>query len=85
MPVLVPVFSHRFLPAFRGTTGDPVLSVYQTDIIYSGADLAGYLLREFGPTGRSREVENANRIPFWSFFLEDADPVPEYPCPSREG
>jgi hypothetical protein len=41
-PPLIPVFSHRFLPAEPLTAGNPVLSVYQTDIIYYGSDLASY-------------------------------------------
>ncbi len=48
VPRLVPVHSHRYLPAGRGTSGHPVLSVMQTDIIGYGANLAAYLRHEFG-------------------------------------
>ncbi|MFI7546636.1 hypothetical protein [Actinoplanes sp. NPDC049599] len=48
VPRLVPVHSHRYLPAGRGASGHPVLSVMQTDIIGYGADLAAYLRHEFG-------------------------------------
>ncbi|WP_233625125.1 hypothetical protein [Actinoplanes sp. ATCC 53533] len=48
VPRLVPVYSHRYLPAGRGTSGHPVLSVMQTDIISYGADLTAYLRHEFG-------------------------------------
>jgi cell wall assembly regulator SMI1 len=47
-PRLIPVYGHRYLPAGRGTEGHPVLSVWQTDIIIYGADLASYLRHEFG-------------------------------------
>jgi hypothetical protein len=46
-PRLIPVYSHRYLPAGRGTTGHPVLSVMQTDIVVYGADLKAYLRHEF--------------------------------------
>ena len=48
VPRLVPVHSHRYLPAGRGTSGHPVLSVMQTDILGYGADLAAYIRHEFG-------------------------------------
>ena len=48
VPRLVPVYSHRYLPAGRGTSGHPVLSVMQTDIIGYGADLTAYIRHEFG-------------------------------------
>jgi hypothetical protein len=48
VPRLVPVYSHRYLPAGRGTSGHPVLSVMQTDIISYGANLTAYVRHEFG-------------------------------------
>jgi hypothetical protein len=48
VPRLVPVHSHRYLPAGRGTSGHPVLSVMQTDIIGYGASLTAYVKHEFG-------------------------------------
>ena len=47
-PKLVPLFSHRYTPAAPAPSGAPVFSVYQADVIYYGADLHDYLLREFG-------------------------------------
>lgn len=52
VPRLVPVYSHRYLPAGRGTSGHPVLSVMQTDIISQGADLPTYIRHEFGGAPR---------------------------------
>ncbi|MEU6576597.1 hypothetical protein [Streptomyces sp. NPDC046805] len=46
-PVLVPVYGHRYLPAGRGSHGHPVLSLWQTDVIYYGLDLVDYMHREF--------------------------------------
>jgi hypothetical protein len=48
VPQMVPVYSHRYLPAGRGTFGHPVLSMYQTDIIFYGVDLVDYVYQEFG-------------------------------------
>lgn len=48
VPQMVPVYSHRYLPAGRGTFGHPVLSMYQTDIIVYGLDLVDYISQEFG-------------------------------------
>jgi hypothetical protein len=45
---MVPIYGHRYLPAGRGTFGHPVLSMWHTDIIYYGLDLADYIDREFG-------------------------------------
>jgi hypothetical protein len=47
-PKLFPVFSHRYLLAEPCVAGNPVLSVYQSDIIIYGNDLRDYLLAEFG-------------------------------------
>ena len=47
VPRLVPVHSHRYLPAGRGTSGHPVLSVMQTDISGNGANLAAFLNNDF--------------------------------------
>lgn len=73
-PVLIPIFSHRFIPATPHESGNPVLSVYQTDIIYYGADLTDYLHNEFsayfGRTGY-HIAGKSRRIPFWSRFLEE--------------
>lgn len=72
VPQLVPVHGHRYLPAGRGTSGHPVLSVYQTDIIYYGLDLADYIHQEFGGPGLDRSDPAWNPVataPFWRDFL----------------
>ena len=48
-PRLIPIYSHRYLPADPLLPGNPVFSVYQTDIIYYGYDLATYFAQEFAP------------------------------------
>jgi hypothetical protein len=67
-PVMVPVYSHRYLPSGRGTFGHPVLSMYQTDIIEYGDNLLDYVAREFGvpiPTAPTASYSGP-RVDFWS-------------------
>jgi hypothetical protein len=68
-PRLIPVYVHRYLPALPCLPGNPVFSVYQTDIIYYGADLADYFCNEFRQQfGRTEHAIGANirLIEFWS-------------------
>jgi hypothetical protein len=46
-PRLIPVYTHRMMPDEPHQVGNPVFSVHQTDIIVYGANLLGYLAREF--------------------------------------
>lgn len=70
-PKMIPVYAHRYLPAGRGTYGHPVLSIYQTDIIVYGTDLADYIQHEFSGSGRpiSADAIPPPMVPFWSEFL----------------
>lgn len=70
-PALVPVYAHRYLPAGPGGFGHPVLSVWQTDIIYYGLDLVDYVDREFRETrGEVDESWNPQAtVPFWRDLL----------------
>jgi hypothetical protein len=70
-PTLVPVYAHRYLPAGRGTSGHPVLSMWQTDVIYYGTDLADYMHREFDDTRRQVDASWAPKatVPFWRDLL----------------
>jgi hypothetical protein len=64
-PRMVPVHSHRYLPAGRGTSGHPVLSIYRTDVTCAGADLADFLHREFG-VGEATGRAGTATVTFWS-------------------
>jgi hypothetical protein len=70
-PTMIPLYGHRYLPAGRGTHGHPVLSVYQTDIIVYGLDLADYIDHEFGGSGWSIDAgwTPPPMVGFWSDFL----------------
>jgi hypothetical protein len=64
-PKLIPLIGHRYLPVEPNTSGNPVFSIYQTDIIYYGANLDHYFQNEFG--GWSSLEDSAYRhIRFWS-------------------
>ena len=68
-PTLVPVFSHRYLPSEPSEAGNPVFSVYQTDIIYYGANLQSYFEIEFlGSQWRAPEFPRPIR--FWTRLVE---------------
>lgn len=64
-PKLIPLVSHRYLPAEPGESGNPVFSVYQTDIIYYGANLEHYFENEFG-VWSSLDKSAYRHIRFWS-------------------
>lgn len=65
-PFLIPVYSHRYLPAEPPEAGNPVMSVYQTDIIYYGRDLRAYLANEFGGQRDFPNDDEVRPVRFWS-------------------
>jgi hypothetical protein len=72
VPQMVPVYSHRYLPAGRGSFGHPVLSMHRTDIIYYGTDLVDYVHQEFD-AGRNRvdaQWQPRATVTFWRDLVE---------------
>src|SRR2546421_12678344 len=68
-PVLIPICSHRFLPAEPCEAGNPVFSIHQTDIIYYGSDLLDYLQNEFSYYFQRSQYHLSGKpraIRFWS-------------------
>jgi hypothetical protein len=68
-PHLIPIYSHRYMPDRPCIAGNPVFSIYQTDIIYYGADLFDYLCNEFEHSfGRAKYAlgSQPRQIEFWS-------------------
>jgi hypothetical protein len=62
-PTLLPIYSHRYLPVF---------SVYQTDVIHYGNDLASYFAHEFKftlPNTFENPQRPKNRIEFWDALV----------------
>ena len=73
VPKLIPVFIHRYLPDRPSIEGNPVFSVYQTDIIYYGSSLQIYLQNEFLDDLGVPEYQISDpprRIEFWSDFVD---------------
>ena len=65
-PRLIPIFGHRYLPATPTRAGNPVFSVYQSDVIHYGADLDDYLDREENGLDCRPWPEALREIEFWS-------------------
>jgi len=77
-PKLIPIFGHRYIPEEPSEVGNPVFSVIQTDIIYYGYDLTGYLLNELNHTYLSVDfpdllpdyvAKSPRSIRFWDYFV----------------
>jgi hypothetical protein len=64
-PFLIPVYSHRYLPASPHAAGNPVFSVHQTDIIRYGNDLPSYLTNEFGVHNPYPVPSSPRPVAFW--------------------
>ncbi|MEZ5977554.1 MAG: SMI1/KNR4 family protein [Planctomycetota bacterium] len=66
-PRLVPLYGHRYLPVDPPESGNPVFSVYQTDVILYGSSLELYFATEFGTLPWKEAVAKpARHVPFWS-------------------
>ena len=76
-PKLIPIYGHRYIPEEPHAHGNPIFSVYQTDIICYGVNLAVYIRAEtrgYLPTETLESPDLApplRRIRFWSFFIGD--------------
>lgn len=66
-PRLIPLFAHRYIPEEPFERGNPVFSVYQTDVIYYGSDLQNWLARELPAAPSSLPpLGPIKPIRFWS-------------------
>lgn len=73
-PVLIPVFSHRVIPA-GPVAGNPVFSVHQTDIIVYGDSLEEYWINEFEGAATNQDTlcpaqPPPRQIAFWSDIID---------------
>jgi len=72
VPKLLPIYSHRFISSFPNEAGNPVFSVYQTDIIIYGRDLWDYFEIEYREKDYSNiEFDKIKAIPFWNDIIID--------------
>ncbi|MGG3470276.1 SMI1/KNR4 family protein [Neobacillus pocheonensis] len=66
-PKLIPIFSHRYISDTPSESGNPIYSVYQTDIIFYGDNLTTYFKVEFDLMDQQDiDFDNIKEIPFWS-------------------
>ncbi len=78
-PKLIPIYGHRYLLAEPCKAGNPVLSIYQSDMIVYGVNLHNYFLSEFGELAgveghgsfqlTPEQYEEVQEIPFWGDFI----------------
>lgn len=84
-PKLIPVIGHRYLLAEPCVPGNPVLSIYQSDVVVYGEDLRDFLLHELGDWLGLRDWQTADvlqskgstgrdesyyeTIPFWGGLI----------------
>jgi hypothetical protein len=71
-PKLIPIQGHRYMPSRPFESGNPVLSVYQSDIICYGLNLEDYFHNEysfhFGRLGYQLSDEPKS-VEFWASFI----------------
>lgn len=66
VPKLIPIYSHRYISSEPNEPGNPIISVYQTDIIYYGENLLSYLEVEFNLKNRNEiNFDSIKKIRFW--------------------
>jgi hypothetical protein len=68
-PKLIPLFSHRYLPAKPNHADNPVFSIVQTDIIYYGQNIYHYFQIEFGLKTFEKAIakpKTPKDIEFWT-------------------
>ena len=68
-PALIPIYGHRAIPNEPFEAGNPVFSVWQTDIIIYGNDLGDYLRNEFHG-GRGCDELPERTIRSWTAMLD---------------
>ncbi|WP_214481728.1 SMI1/KNR4 family protein [Bacillus sp. SM2101] len=73
-PKLIPVYSHRYISSEPIENWNPIMSVYQTDIIYYGENLSSYLQKEFIlKKPKHLDFNNIKPIRFWSNIIDNWD------------
>lgn len=68
-PKLIPIYSHRYLPALEDAN-PPVISTVGRDTVFYGVSLEDYLLREFCNASTDLVEIKVPHIALWSDILE---------------
>lgn len=70
-PPLIPIYSHRFMPSYPISAGNPVISVWQPiDTVYYGHNIVDYFNNEFGLSLKTSKFSYPLPVPYWgkAFF-----------------
>ncbi len=68
-PRLIPVYSRRYIPCEPLAAGNPVFSLYQSDILRYRSSLGSYLAAEFGFVPPGCPASCPRRIRFWDELM----------------
>ena len=68
-PLLIPIYSHRYMPVLDGVDDPPIISTVGRDTVYYGHNLEEYLEAEF--LKKRVTTSNYTYIPFWSEIIGD--------------
>lgn len=72
-PKLIPVYAHRYICEEPHARGNPIISVWGTDIVYYGSDLATYIANEFFLKRDDRDFAKVPAdVPFWLSIMTQA-------------
>lgn len=63
VPILIPIFGHRYISSYPCEANNPIYSVVQTDIIYYGNNIYEYFEVEFANKKLSKKSKRY--VPFW--------------------
>jgi hypothetical protein len=69
-PQLIPIFGHRYLAGPGDRSGNPILSIYGSDVIVYASDLSVYLPFEIGLEPRDAGKQPDPQIPFWQDVID---------------
>jgi hypothetical protein len=89
-PTLVPLVAHRFIPDEPSEPGNPVFSVFHSDIVHYGANLRDWLTREFRTLGGGLPPwPPIKEIRFWGdavrHFADQSRMLPGWPSAHSKG
>lgn len=68
-PVLIPLYKHRYMSTSSYTGGNPVYSIYNSDIICAGNDLSSWIKTEFNLSLPENYQTDKKPVQFWDDFL----------------
>jgi len=67
---LIPIYKHRYLPAEPCEPGNPIISVYQTDVIRYADTLINYFENEFAENPQYPSDMEPRPIGFWDDLID---------------